>query len=1065
MAIGNETLETIGGIKNTIDSIKGGGAAKDGVTDNTEPLEKLVERLEESLTEEMKEIIDAINGKSNKGKETKNAASSIFSQEDIEQLSGFMNGGEEEEFTPPKSGKVTPADLSKIDQTFALGSLLTYYKLDEIKQALDPLIKKLMGSKGGKEGQTATGNEGINSSVKNLGPLVQNIKEFAKASFMMALVPKKAAEAGLNLFINFVETFSKMSETIDAEKQKKFSEALTSMSEGIKKFAGACIMLALTLPFILVAIPAMFLMRNVIRLASEAGELTLENSVKFVVLAVGATILSVAFMLFGVAFIIMAKILPLVPKALLGMLAVVGIITMTIAIGALLSLAIPVLLVFPVVAVLISIGYLMMSLAVLTLSNLKVDKEKIQKGLDSIKVVLQETATLGILCLPLLLLAIPFILVSALLFVGFATLYLALVTLALISFFIGKGEWIKTATDKITQFFSAFGNEEFLQMVALAMVSAIALTVASVFILISFIAMTVGILLLKAIDKLITDKNMISNIMGPDGYFGQIMDTTISLGLKALLATAAAIPLVAFGALFAVAMVALTLAIGAIVVMDKLLSQIKNPSLVGEKLRGMCVDILLSSMGLESDGHISVGDLVKGGLNLAGMTTAAGLIIPFAIAMALAMTSFVITVEAVKTLSKVINSFGPSDVQNVMSVIGIILGTLAESAEAFKGTSAKTMTAMGSLVKDVAEAISTLTDVVTRLKDGIPDEQIDSAVYAIKRICEKLFGNPDTDNKGEYNLTVLFKQLASSKLKNLKTEAVAALVPIIGAIDNLADLVVKVSDEDQFSQQRIDMGTQNIERFLGLMVNVASAMKTLVKVDGGWFGAKLLGNKSPLEAVEEVVNSGFFEKFNIMINQMSESARIVGSARTEDYQGFIDFWQQDFSKMSDSTYSFKVAFKNISDAFKNVNDKTLDSYERFIRISTMDTSGATQTISSLTALADLSPKFVAIADAFSRMATSMDTMAKKTSKLNEMFDKMKKAEKTATAMANMGSGSISEGTGSGGADPNVELLYAIVDSWNRNGVPIRANINSTENKLEPDNVNNTTGMSSRRNWQ
>ena len=221
------------------------------------------------------------------------------------------------------------------------------------------------------------------------------------------------------------------------------------------------------------------------------------------------------------------------------------------------------------------------------------------------------------------------------------------------------------------------------------------------------------------------------------------------------------------------------------------------------------------------------------------MTAAAVLIVPFAVAAALAMVSLLATVESIKALSKIIDSFGPEDVENVMSVMGTILGTLAESAEAFKGTSAKTITAMGSLVKDVAEAISTLTDVVLKLKDGIPDEQIDAAVFAIKRICEKLFGNPDVDEKGSYNLTVLFKQLADSKLKKLKADAVAALLPLIDSIDSLADLVVKVSDEDKFSQQRIDIGTANIERFLGLVINVASAMKSLVKVDGGWLGAFL----------------------------------------------------------------------------------------------------------------------------------------------------------------------------------------------------------------------------------
>lgn len=1068
MAVNQETLETLGGIKESIDSIRAGDKpAKDGVTDRGESLEALVERLEQSLTDEMKEIIDAINGKDKKGKDTKDAAASIFSNDDIEQLSGLANGGTEEKITPPKSGKVSPNDLSKIDQTFALGSLLTYYKLDEIKQALDPLILKLTKGDGLSKNKKPDGNEGLElSGTKNMGTMVASLKEFAKAAMLLALVPKKAAEAGINLFKHFVEIFNELSESTDVAKQAEFAKSMTSMAEAIKKLAGACVILTVSFAFILIAVPAMFLLKQVVRLAGEAGELVGENAQNLAILAVGAVFLAISFILFGAAFVVMASVLPKIPAALLGILAVIGVIAVTLVLGALMAYAIPVLAIFPLVAILVALGYLAMAAAIMVLSNLKVDQEKIKKGIESIKMVLQETIQLGVLCLPLMILMVPFILTSVLLFVGFSTLFLALFTLALISFFIGTGEWIDTAIEKITKFFTAFGNEEFLKTAGLALLGSLAISVASIALLIAFVCMTANVLLLKAIDALITDDTMIPRIMGKDGVFSKIMDFTVAISLKALVATAAAIPIVAFGIVFLVAMASLATALGAVVLVDKAVNAIKDTKGLGSKARDLCVNLLLSIMGLDADGSISAGDLVKGGINIVGMTAAAVLVVPFAVATALAMVSLVTAVEAIKALSKIIDSFGPTDVQNVMSVIGIILGTLAESAESFKGTSAKTITAMGSLVKDVAESISTLTDVVMRLKEGIPDEQIDAAVHSIKRICEKLFGNPDTDSKGEYNLTVLFKQLASSKLKNLKAEAVSALVPMIDAIDKLADVVVRVSDEDQFSQERIDRGTENIQRFLGLMINVSSAMKSLVKVDGGWLGAKLLGNKSPLEAVEEVVSSGFFDKFRTMIEQMSVTADVVGNAKIEEYQGFIDFWKQDFSRMSESSSEFKAAFKNINDAFKSVNDKTLDAYERFIKISTMDTSGATQTLSSLTTLANLSPKFVAIADAFSKMASSMDTMAKKTSKLNEMFDKMKKAEKTAVALA---SATENDGTGAnramGAGDPNIGLIYAIVDSWNKNGVPIRANIDAAKGKIEPDQVDNTTGTSVRRNWQ
>lgn len=1065
MAVNQETLETLGGIKESVDSIKAGdGAAKDGVTDREESLEKLVERLEQSLTDEMKEIIDAINGKNKKGKETKDAAASVFSDEDIEQLSGVVNGGTEEKITPPKSGKVAPNDLSKIDQTAALGSLLIYYKLDEIKQALDPLILKLI--KGGvSKDKSQAGSEGINiADSGNMATMVSSLKEFAKAAILLALIPKGPASAGVTLFEEFVKSMNQMAESVDAKKQEDFAKSLSSMSESIKKLAGACLLLSVSIIFIAISVPAMLLLKEVVRLAGEAGELVGSNAMNLAILAVGAVLLAVSFILFGTAFVVMASVLPKIPAALLSILAVIGVLAVTLVLGALMSYAIPILAIFPLVAILVAVGYIAMAAAILVLSNIKVDQEKLKKGIDGIKMVLEETIQLGIACLPLIILMVPFILTAGLMFVGFTALYFALFSLALISFFIGTGEWMDTAVAKIIKFFKAFGTEEFLKTAGLALLGSLAIAVTSVALLIAFVAMTANILLLKAIDALITDDSMITRIMGEGGAISQIMDNTVALSLKALVATVAAVPLVAFGVVFLVAMASIALAFGAVVLVDKALSTIKDPKSLGDKSRDLCVNLLLSIMGLDADGSISAGDLVKGGLNMVGMTAAAVLIVPFAVAAALAMVSLLATVESIKALSKIIDSFGPEDVENVMSVMGTILGTLAESAEAFKGTSAKTITAMGSLVKDVAEAISTLTDVVLKLKDGIPDEQIDAAVFAIKRICEKLFGNPDVDEKGSYNLTVLFKQLADSKLKKLKADAVAALLPIIDSIGTLADLVVKVSDEDKFSQQRIDIGTANIERFLGLVINVASAMKSLVKVDGGWLGAKLLGNKSPLEAVEEVVNSGFFDKFTSMINQMSNAADIVGNAKTEEYQGFIDFWKQDFSKMSESSSEFKTAFKNINDAFKNVNDKALDAYERFIRISTMDTSGATQTISSLTTLANLSPKFVAIADAFSKMASSMETMAKKTGKLNEMFDKMKKAEKTATAMANVSEGNISTSSNAVQGDNSIGLLYAIVDSWNRNGVPIRASINSAEGKIEPDNVNNKTGISDRRNW-
>lgn len=1061
-----ESLSALSGLK---DTLAGAASAKaqtedrsakglDGIEDSNESLEELVARLEESLTEEMKKILDAITGKNNTdSKDTKNAAKNVFSQEDIDQLAGAVNPGtDSEDITPPKSGKVLPTDLNKIDQNFALGSLLVYYKLDEIKNVVNDLAAKLKKSGAEKAPSKGGGDEKEPKIGKgeSLMTMAMSLKEFAKAALLLAFIPKAAASLGIALFIKYTEAFNEMADKVDTAKQKEFLENLQTMADAVKKFAIACVIISITIPFLLVAIPGMMLIKVLAKLAGEAGELVGEQASNLVILAVGATMLAVAFILFGLAFIVMASTLKYIPKALLGIAAVMLIIALTCALGAIMTYAVPILLIFPVVAILVSLGYIMMFAAVLILSKFKFKKEQIQQNIDAIKAFLLSTIELGLACLPLIPLMIPFILVSTLLFAGFTAIFLALFILALTSYFIGNGKWIDTAVGKIIGFISAFGNEEFLKVVALGAVGAVLLTVASALLLVSFAALTLGFLLLKAMNALIPDPTLIDNVLGPDGLLGKILKYVTDMGVQALVASVACIPLAVFAVLFSVAMLGLTLAVGATVLVDKLLQNIKNPGEIGDKLRDVCVNIILSIMGLEADGSISLGDTIKGGITLVGMTACALLMVPFAVAMALAMTSFLTTVLAVKGLKKELDQFTPADIQQVMDILGIILNSLADSAKAFKGTAADTITAMGSLVKDVATAIDTLTNVVIKLKDGIPEEQIDAAVTAIKQICEKLFGDGSKVKKGEYNLTVLFKSLASSELKNLRAEACEALIPIINAIDSLADLVIRLGDEDQFSEARIAVGTENVKRFAGLMVDVAEAMQTLVHVDGGWLGKKLFGNKSPLESVQEVAASGFFEDLKKVMENMTDTANVVGKVPTDEYTKFLKFFRQDFSSFADSSKEFKVAMGYLDDAFGKLRRDTLANYKMFLETNMVDSKALTQTVSTLSQLAVMAPKFASIAGSFERIAAAMDNMSKKADKVGKLFKTVAESEKGASDTAASTDSASKQSTG---IDPNTALIYGIISNWNKDGVPIRAKYDEKEKILEPDDVGNKTG--------
>jgi DNA repair ATPase RecN len=114
-------------------------------------------------------------------------------------------------------------------------------------------------------------------------------------------------------------------------------------------------------------------------------------------------------------------------------------------------------------------------------------------------------------------------------------------------------------------------------------------------------------------------------------------------------------------------------------------------------------------------------------------------------------------------------------------------------------------------------------------------------------------------------------------------------------------------------------------------------------------------------------------------------------------------------------------------------------------------------IDKLNQLAQSADAFNSIATSLERMATSFDTMSSKESKVRSLFDTLSKAKLEINTVTE----STPAAMGGTTFDPSVTKMYNLLENWNINGVPIRANINGDTLKIAPNEVNNRTGIKTR----
>lgn len=143
-------------------------------------------------------------------------------------------------------------------------------------------------------------------------------------------------------------------------------------------------------------------------------------------------------------------------------------------------------------------------------------------------------------------------------------------------------------------------------------------------------------------------------------------------------------------------------------------------------------------------------------------------------------------------------------------------------------------------------------------------------------------------------------------------------------------------------------------------------------------------------------------------------------------------------------------------AISILNDTTLAKLNHFA-VSINKLSDAQGAIDKLNEFAMNADSFNSIATSFERMANAFDSISSKSGKVRSLFDTLSKAKMEVNTLTE----STPVAMGGTTFDPAVTRIYDRLEDWNRNGVPIRANINGETLKISPNEVNNRTGIKTR----
>lgn len=186
-------------------------------------------------------------------------------------------------------------------------------------------------------------------------------------------------------------------------------------------------------------------------------------------------------------------------------------------------------------------------------------------------------------------------------------------------------------------------------------------------------------------------------------------------------------------------------------------------------------------------------------------------------------------------------------IESVMDIIEGLIETLSDNAEEMKDLGLEASLAIGVALDGVTKAMLNLTEVIQRLQDITP-EDVQKATINLQYIMSKLF-LAGTDPLNEPTLMDVL--MAVPEMSKKAVEACSALPDVTMALNNVADVILKVKD---LSPEEVESAVTSVLAMADCLANCSGFFKAIAdnSTYGGFLG---FGKKDTFKVVDEKMDS------------------------------------------------------------------------------------------------------------------------------------------------------------------------------------------------------------------
>ena len=186
-------------------------------------------------------------------------------------------------------------------------------------------------------------------------------------------------------------------------------------------------------------------------------------------------------------------------------------------------------------------------------------------------------------------------------------------------------------------------------------------------------------------------------------------------------------------------------------------------------------------------------------------------------------------------------------IESVMDIIEGLIETLSDNAEEMKDLGLEASLAIGIALDGVTKAMLNLTEVIQRLQDITP-EDVQKATINLQYIMSKLF-LAGTDPLNEPTLMDVL--MAVPEMSKKAVEACSALPDVTMALNNIADVILKVKD---LSPEEVESAVTSVLAMADCLANCSGFFKAIADNSsyGGFLG---FGKKDTFKVVNEKMDS------------------------------------------------------------------------------------------------------------------------------------------------------------------------------------------------------------------